>query len=415
MQTLVIQKYLKVLAPWLEMLSYIAKRFIKDECIYRATALTFTTLLSLMPLMTTSFAIISAFPVFSGFARTLQDFIFANFVPATGVIVEGYLQQFISNAPQLSIVSFTFLLITAVTVMYTIEQSLNIIWRVPVSRKGMATFLLYWSVLTLPPILLACSVALTSYVSSVGFIMNTAHTFDLVTPILTISPVILSFIAFSLLYIVVPNCYVPYASGLTGALVATILFESAKYMFAQYVIHFPNYKIVYGALSVFPLFLIWLFLSWLIILFGAIVSHVHAMRYWNCHGMPLSSFLHAYRWIGYFWEAQKQGSGLNLHDLIAKDGRYYQIEPDEQLATLVKSGLIAPITEGRYMLCCDMNSLTLLDLYNRLPWQLPLDIDVTDVDIDPDLHHLISEINQNVSTKLAVPLTRMYQANPVLK
>ncbi len=350
---------------------YIWRRFTQDGCSYRAAALTFTSLLSLVPLMAVSFAIITAFPVFQAFEKRVQDFIFSNFVPASGQAVQHQLQLFASQASNLSGVGMLFLVITAVLVMFTIEQAFNAIWHVPTRRKGTSAFLLYWAVLTLAPILMGISLAVSSYLISLPLVTGTAQSLGLLEPMLALVPFLASWVTFTFLYVAVPNCYVPIRHGLGGAFIAAILFEVAKKGFAFYVTHFPTYKLLYGALATIPIFLVWLYVSWLIILFGAEVANSLSYHRNFVSGRQFDGFTQAFRWLGYLWRAQREGKGLSLPELINQDPDDYTVSATIQLQSLLHAKLIQRTAGERYILSRDLTTLSLVDLYRLMPWQLP--------------------------------------------
>jgi membrane protein len=249
-------------------------QFIDDGCTGRAGGLAYASLLSLVPLMTVSFTVMSAFPIFRKIGLQVQDFIFKNFVATSAQIIQEHLQKFASQAANLSTTGLVFLLITAILMVFNMEQAFNAIWHVKRSRKGVQAFMMYWAVLTLLPVLIGIGFAISSYFFSLPMILGTAETLGLKGPILKYFPYVLTFIAFTVLYITLPNCKVMVRHAMVGGVVATVLFELAKYTFGLYVLHFPTYELLYGTLAAIPLFLLWVYVSWLVILFGAVVAHV---------------------------------------------------------------------------------------------------------------------------------------------
>lgn len=230
---------------------FVVEHFINDDCTYRASALAFTSLLAVVPLMSVGLALLSSFPVFQNLSGPVQDFIFENFVPTTGKIIQDYLQQFSAQVSKLSIWGVAFLFVTALLVMVTIEKAMNKIWKTHTSRRGVAAFLLYWAILSLGPVLLGLSLAASSYVLS----MPIVQTHQAPPFILNSVPFFLSLIGFTFLYVVVPNCPVKLVHGLWGGVVAAILFESAKQAFAYYLSQYDTYQLLYGAFATVPIFL----------------------------------------------------------------------------------------------------------------------------------------------------------------
>lgn len=269
---------LKVLRNIFSVFEEIVKQFIEDGLPTRAAALAFTSLLSLVPLMTVSFTILTAFPMFRAVGEQIQTFIFNNFVATSAQMIQMTLTKFSQQAINLSIPGLFFLLITAVLMVYTMEQAFNAIWRVKSSRTGLNAFVMYWAVLTFLPILIGVGIALTSYFFSLPLISETAATLGLNVFYYKYFPYILTFVAFTLLYIILPNCKVRVRHAAAGGLVATILFEISKYGFGLFVVNFPTYELLYGTLAAIPIFLLWVYLSWVIILFGAMVAYMLGAR-----------------------------------------------------------------------------------------------------------------------------------------
>jgi membrane protein len=247
---------------------YFWSNFFSDNCLQHATALSYTTLLSLVPLMAVILSVFTAFPLFEDVSLQLQIFVFENFVPASSEVVQQYIQQFSENASKLTGPGLISLVITSIMMMAAIDNSLNKIWRDSKPRRPVARLIVYWSVLTLGPILVGVSFAISSYIVSLPLLSETAF-YGEKLGLLRMLPFFMEALAFTLLYVVVPNCQVTFRSALTGGVTATLLFELAKKAFSFYIISFPAYETIYGAMSTVPVFLVWIFLSWSITLIGA--------------------------------------------------------------------------------------------------------------------------------------------------
>jgi len=252
----------------------VARRFVDDRCIRVASSLSFTTLLALVPLTAVTLAVLSLFPVFSTWMGLIQDFIYSNFVPAAGEVVQKHLMQFAGKTGRLTAFGLVFLVVTAVLLMATIEQALNDIWRVANTRKLVHRFLAYWALLTLGPILIAASLALTTQLIALPFLDRAVSGF-LDRFMDWLLPLVFETGAALLLYTVVPNTPVRWRTAMVGAVFAVLLLETAKWLFAASMKYFfASYKIVYGAIAVLPIFLIWIYISWLVVLLGAVVTAV---------------------------------------------------------------------------------------------------------------------------------------------
>lgn len=254
------------------LIRFIVARFAQDHCAQTAASLTFTTLLALVPMITIALTVFSAFPVFEDFSTQIKIYLMNNLMPeSAAIIITQYMQQFADSAARLTAVGIVFLTVTAMLMMLTIEKEFNVIWRVTRPRPLVKRLVAYWAVLTLAPLLIGASLSLTSWL--VGLSMGHAK---LVSPfgvvILKTLPVLFATLAFALLFRLVPNRYVPQSHALIGALVAAVLFETMNRIFGYYVSRFPTYELVYGAFASVPIFLMWIYLSWLTILFGAVIA-----------------------------------------------------------------------------------------------------------------------------------------------
>jgi membrane protein len=252
----------------------VMRRFSRDRCSRVAGALAFTTVLAIVPLTAVGFAVLSIFPVFEQWMASVQQFVYGNFLPAASDVVSRYLQQFAANAGKLTVVGSAFLFFTAVMLIDTIEQAFNDIWHVRRKRKLGRRIAAYWAVITLGPILMGLSLSITSYVASLPLfsqqpVLSGARQFVLKT-----APIIFEWAAFVLLYTAVPNCTVRIRHAVSGAVAATVLFEIAKLLFGWFVKSFANYRAVYGAVAALPVFLIWIYLSWVVTLLGAEIAAV---------------------------------------------------------------------------------------------------------------------------------------------
>lgn len=253
--------------PW-QFLGRLGSRLTDDRIQTSAAALAFTTILALVPAAALVLSILSVFPVFQEWSRELENFIYSNFVPAAGEVVQSQLQGFIEQTGKLTAFGILFLLLSALLLLFTIEETLNRIWRVTESRPLVQRILSYWAVLTLAPILMGASLSLTSYFVSTTLEgeggIGTARNI-----VSTVLPFVFVVFAFVLLYVAVPNTRIRFRDALIGGVTAALLFEVTKTGFAWYISNFRSYEVIYGALSTVPIFLVWVYLSWLVVLIGA--------------------------------------------------------------------------------------------------------------------------------------------------
>ena len=248
----------------LEFVTSIISRFGRDQCPTNASALAFTTLLALVPLAAVVFSTLSVFPVFEDWLEKLEIFIYQNFVPTAGDAVKVHLQEFTTKTRELTSLGVVMLVVTALLLLSTIEETFNKIWRVKKGRRLIQRVMAYWAVLTLGPVLIGASLSV-----STDFLGTILATEMAGSTTVTWLPFLFEVVAFTILYTMMPNCSVRLIHGLAGGVVATIFFEMSKLGFTFFMANMGSYEVIYGALATIPAFLIWLYLSWLVILLGA--------------------------------------------------------------------------------------------------------------------------------------------------
>lgn len=248
------------------------QRFGQDRCTRAAGALSFTTLFALVPLLAVVFAMLSVFPVFERWMDTVLEFTYSNFVPAAGEVVAKYLKEFSTKAAQLTIWGMLFVLATALLMMATIERTFNDIWHVQRPRRRLQQLIGYWAVLTLGPVLVASGLSLGAYVQNAAAPSMGPIPLPVRNVLDDVLPFFFETMAFVLLYMAGPNTAVRFRHALIGGLFAALLFEIAKGLFAGYIGRYATYQQIYGAIAVLPVFLLWVYISWMIVLFGAVLT-----------------------------------------------------------------------------------------------------------------------------------------------
>jgi membrane protein len=251
---------------WLKLLWL---RIDEDHMTTLAGNLAYVSLLSLVPLVAVIFALFSAFPMFSEVSVQLRHFIFANFIPTTGDVIQRYIEQFVANSSKMTAVGACGLVVTSLLLMYSIDSALNAIWRSTRVRPRIYSFAVYWMILTLGPLLAGASLAISSYLLSLRWASGLNGVID---NMLRVFPLILSWISFWLLYSIVPTTRVPNRDAVVGAFVAAVLFETGKKGFALYITTFPSYQLIYGVLAVVPILFLWVYWTWCIVLLGAEIT-----------------------------------------------------------------------------------------------------------------------------------------------
>lgn len=351
------------------------QQFREDRSFESAGALSYTSLLALVPLMAVMFGVISAFPVFDRWAGELEDYIFANFVPASGDVVHEYINEFVGRTAGLTGAGTVFLIATAILLMSTIEQSLNRIWRVRTVRRPANRLVIYWAVLTLGPLLVGASLVLTSYLAALPLLAPELMRGLLEELILKAAPFLVALIAFTLVFIVVPNRRVRWHHALIGAALSALMFELAKAGFLWYVTNFPTYERLYGALATIPLFFVWVYVSWVVVLLGASVSA--ALTTFNYHRADWCwnsrhELLLALRLLGHFWQVQRRGESLSVGELLSREAAATEPQLRRILGWFHDARFIHPDHDGDWLLSADLDELSLGELYRSGSFILPV-------------------------------------------
>jgi membrane protein len=250
-----------------------AKRFYLEDFTYSASALAFTTLLALVPIVSVILSLLAMFPEFKQVIDVAQNYLLTNFLPASGETLRYYLQNFTLQATRLPIVGIFFLFITATMLIITVENTLNNIWGVPQRKKKFSAWLLYWLVLIVVPFAIGCSVFLSTLFLSLPWWSDPTINSFMKPSVFALLSLIIDTVMFSLLYIILPNFRVGIWNGFAGGLLAAVLFGIAKKLFAFYIHQFPSYELIYGTLATIPIFLLWVYISWMILLFGALFTN----------------------------------------------------------------------------------------------------------------------------------------------
>lgn len=350
-------------------IGYLVKRVEDDDCLRSAAALTYMSLFALVPLITVAYAMFSAIPAFEQAGLTIQSFIFEHFVPATGAEIEQYLSQFSEQARNLTGIGVAFLMGTALTMMMKIERTFNQIWRVPRNRSGLSSFLLYWAVLSFGPLLVGLAFGISTYLASLQVLFDEINLFGLRRLLLALAPWFLTSLAFTFLFMAVPNCRVAPKHALIGGLAAGICFELAKLLFARFMAN-ASYQVIYGAFAALPLFLLWIYLSWTIVLVGA--ELVHALSSFGGRQIRhIPELVLALAVLHHLWGRYRDGNVVSERELLRHNwllGRY-SLSRDRWAGVrdqLVSAGLIKRMENDDYLLGRDLHHFTLWDLVEHM-------------------------------------------------
>jgi membrane protein len=363
---------------------YLSGRMIEDRCQQSAAALTWVTLFALVPLLTVFYSILSLVPGFQALGDQIQTLVFRHFVPSTGAEIQQYLGVFADQARKLTLAGTLMLVISAWLMLRNIEQAFNHIWRVRQHRRGVARFVLYWAILSLGPLLLGAGLLISTYLFSLSVFSDVAPTAQLKSLLLGMLPQILGFVTFTLIFVAVPNCRVQLRHAAIGGAVSMVLFEFGKGLFA-WVVTKSSYTLIYGAFAALPLFLMWLYLSWLVLLAGA--EFVYALaNYRGQRSLRLPDLLVALGVLERLSRLHRSGGVLRDTEVLGRGwlvGRF-TIDPQRWEVIrqrLLDARLLQATDTGDYVLGMDTDSVSLWTLYRLVgaPESLPADADLANL------------------------------------
>lgn len=359
----------KSIVSFYQFIYFLVTRFFEDRGTQNAGSLTYTTLFAVVPIMTVVFVMISGIPAFQGVEGSIQKYILHNFMPAASDKIFDYLNDFVSQAKNLTWIGIIFLIVTTFMMLVTIESAFNTIWRVKNARMGLPRFLLYWALLSLGPLLIGAGFAASTYVMSLSFFSETISN-PVVANILRLLPIVATAGGFTLFYAAIPNTHVPIRHAVISAIVTAILLELARAVFGYYVKTFPSYQLIYGAFAAFPLFLLWIYVSWIIVLVGCELCCCLGLRH-TVNRPRVSELVIALCILKILHDGQLKGQAVTQAD-IKKEG---WILPGDEWAILLdffmSEDLIYEVDPGVWILSRDISQYPLQRLIAKSPWPLP--------------------------------------------
>lgn len=396
---------------------YTVARYTSDHCLRIAAALSYTSLLALVPLVAIGLAVMAAFPVLDAVRTQVMDLALTSVAPHAGATVANYLETFVNNTGQLTAIGIIGIAVTAVMLLATIESAFNVIWRVSQPRPIGMRLVAYWTVLTLGPLLLGAATSVSTYFNTLAnFVAEGAAAIgggrDSVLGAL---PVFFAATFFSVLYMALPNRRVHWRHAVTGGLVAALLFEVLKNGFGAYIGRVVTFQAVYGTLSALPLFLIWMYLVWTVVLFGAVVAA--AWPEWLAHrrrarfeSPPAGRrFALTLQVLAELLSAGRAGRPATDEGLLVTLGGD-SVGLEAALTDLRAQGLVARTDNDDVVLARDLDGITLYDLYcgvglGAVHQDLPDDFAAPWAD---ELRDLLADADGTTRATLTMPVKALF-------
>lgn len=386
----------------------VMQRFLQDDGPRNAAALTYTSLFAVVPMLMVVYSMLAALPIFQGVGEELQILLFENLVPATGQVIQDYMGGFAEQARQMTLVGAIVLIATAGLMIVSIEKAFNRIWRVKKPRRGLQAFLIYWTVLTLGPLLLGAGMVLSSYLATLPLLDKlNGYTGGGVATLWKFLPFMFSILAFTLLYWAVPHCKVRFRDAALGGLAMAFLFEAAKKTFTWFVSSFPSYELIYGAFAAFPLFLMWIYLSWMMILLCA--------EWVAIRGLPikkqytedsLEPSLQMLVILKELWDAFAKAEGIEENHLRSLVNSHNAEQWQANISWMQQHKWIVFDKEHEVWLPGrDYSRISFATWLQSLPWRLPNTATWPESLASlKDLHETLQVLQQQETISLAAPL-----------
>ena len=399
---------------WFQFLIFIIKRFEDDKCRQQAGSLTYTTLFAVVPMLTVFLVVISSIKALAPAREQVQHFIYSNLLPRTGVAVEQYLNRFTESSSNLTVVGILILFVTAILMLSSIEDAFNHIWRVNRARGGIVGFMRYWTIISLGPILLGSAFAISSTIASMNLLNNVSGYEVNGTFWLWLISFTLTWLGFSLLYWTIPNRSVPLRSAFIAGMFSSLVFEGLRQVFGLVMSNFTSYQLIYGAFAAVPVFLLWIYLSWNVILLGVEISYAitaFSTRS-NVNRHPVLILLDI---LELFYKRQKLGLSVSDEDAMAILGRGEFESESAYLQVLEDNNLIKRTEDGQYILCRDLNYIDFWTFYRTLNYPLPRRDDLGRIHADDRwmavIGPLLVQSDDYLAAKLSIPMARIFEVD----
>ncbi|KWQ03802.1 MAG: YihY family inner membrane protein [Acinetobacter harbinensis] len=412
-----LEKYLTKLPfydkTWFQFVLFVIRRFEADRCREQAGSLTYTTLFAVVPMLTVFLVIISSIKALEPARQQLQQLIYSNFLPKTTIAFDKAFNAFTDKSSNLTIIGILFLFVTTVMMLTSIETVFNRIWRVRETRGGIVGFMRYWTIISLGPILLGSAFVISSAVASltvlsdnfVGYEVNGKFIFWCISFALTV-------LGFFILNWTIPNRRVPIKAALIAGVFSAIVFELLKNLFGYIMSNFTSYEIVYGAFAAVPIFLLWIFLSWNIVLLGVEISYALTAFYSGKEQKrhPVIILLDL---LELFYKKQLKGHAVSDEEALSVLGREEIGRWPSYVEMLEQQKLIRRTDNDDYVLVRNLDQVDFWSFYRQLPYPLPQRQALGNLHPDDEwmekLGPTLIETDDYLSAKLAIPLSTIFE------
>ncbi|WP_323814409.1 YihY family inner membrane protein [Cellvibrio sp. NN19] len=385
------------------------RQYQAKSCQKSAASLTYVTLFATVPMMTVTYSMFSIIPAFQNLGSELQTVLFHQFLPNSEQDLSRYLTEFSTQARQLTVFGLAFLLVSAYLMLKNIEQNFNSIWGVARGRRGVGNFLLYWAILSLGPLLLGAALGMSTYLASFRLIVGAYDSLGFFEWVLQFAPWLLTWAAFTLLFVAVPNCKVSVRHAMIGGLVTTIGFQGLKAAFGWIVGH-SAFSLIYGAFAAVPLFLLWVNLIWTVILGGAVFVHTIGAHQIVLRDRNYPDLFASLMVLWRCYRASEKGDAVAERDLLQGLAAEQWLRIRDALA---KNGVITTNYQGDYLLSQNLHLLSLQQLSDILQLQRQLPEDQEEISELPwggEALRILGNVDASKEQLLAISVAELFSS-----
>lgn len=399
---------------WFQCVLFVLRRFEADRCREQSAALTYTTLFAVVPMLTVFLVIISSIKALEPARQQVQQLIYSNFLPKTSIAFDKALNAFTDKSSNLTIIGILFLFLTTVLMLTNIETAFNRIWRVKETRGGILGFMRYWTIISLGPILLGSAFVISSTLASLNVLSNNFAGYELNGAfILWLISFSLTILGFFILNWTIPNRNVPIKAAFIAGAFSAAVFELLKNLFGFIMSNFTSYQIVYGAFAVVPIFLLWIYLSWNIVLIGVEISY-GLTAFSSGQDPKRHPLLMLLDLLELMYKKQKYGESISEHEALDVLGRDEIGRFPGYVRLLEQQNLIKRTDDDRFVLTRNLSHVDFWSFYSKLPYALPHKHEIDDLFSDEEwlkrLGPVLVEADDYLAAKLSVPLATIFES-----
>ncbi|MES1965348.1 YihY family inner membrane protein [Psychrobacter sp. AH5] len=357
---------------WFQFLKFLIRHFFEDNCQQKAASLTYTTMLSIVPIVTVLLMILSSVPALASVRAQIYEVIYSNLLPQSSLQVSKYINNFAEKSTNLTAIGVMILFVTTIVTLTTVERAFNQIWRVEERSGGLKSILRYWTIITLGPLVLGTAFIVSSTVQSLSFLNRQIAGYGIDwsfwVQLVSIGITVAGFIG---MYWFIPKARVPAKSAIIAGVIVAVVFELLKHIFGTVMTNFTSYEAIYGAFAALPIFLLWIFLSWNLILLGVEISYTLTI-FETEEVYPRHPLLSLLDMLNLIYSRYLKGEVVSEQELRNVLGRKELPKWYIYINYLKDSNLITMTEEDDYVLKRDLSKMSLWDFYRTLPYPLPI-------------------------------------------